>query len=83
MYYAIHFFFKIFSILFMYFYVAVCTYFSLRLFFDGGLSMFGKIIAVLLIIGLIAFTTYQVVLFVKQVKKRKKAKSDDKGVDDK
>ena len=45
--------------------------------------MFGKIIAVLLIIGLIAFTAYEIYLFVKQIKNRKKAKSEDKGVDDK
>lgn len=43
--------------------------------------MFGKILAVILVVGLIAFSSYQVYLFVKQLKNRKKAKSDKGDVD--
>lgn len=43
-----------------------------------GVIMFGKIVAVLLIVGLIALSTYWIVGLVRAIKERKNAKSDKK-----
>ena len=44
--------------------------------------MFGKIIAIILIIGLIAFSTWQVVNIVKTIREKKKGKINDKEKED-